>query len=485
MKQPELTLDAPPEAPRSVDVPVTVGTERKAVPSHLSSDDGPSAVGASHKRPAKAPASLPEPAGPRSRAARIVHLAQSLTLTDAEQGELNVLLERHMNTGSPKLLDWLYGDADKGGCGFPKRFKKQGGKNTDSLARSTDALLATYRQDRDERLRLCLMLIGLKKQISVLGLKTDSDGRVRFNINVAGTKVGRWSVSESSTGSGTNMQTISEPHRHLFPADAGGDFYSIDLRGADGWTIAAECVALGDSRMWDDLHTGLKPANAVLLLWNHGQQVNQWPMAQCLDEQAKLDKAHWKYAACKAGIWGTCYGEGDVTLSTNILVEAWKSSGELMYVSAADCKKLQAAVFARYPGIKRRMERINMLLARDGGLTNCAGFARDFFGRKSDAATQRLAYAYTPAFNTAYCNNQALLRLWRDPDNIAPDGQRIFRPRLGVHDSILGCAPVERRDWAKGKIAEWWSSPITVAGLTFTIPAEAKRGPNWGDLHTI
>ncbi len=476
MNQPELTLDAPASVVDHAGSERDAGRGRRTVEAVCNASP---CAGASASKPP------PEPAGPRSRAARIVTLAQALALTDAELGELNVLLDRHMNTGSPKLLDWLYGATDKGGCGFPPRFKKAGGKNTDSLARSTDALLATYRMDRDERLRLCLTLIGIKKQISVLGLKTDSDGRVRFSINLAGTKVGRWSVSESSTGSGTNMQTISEPHRHLFPADEGCDFYSIDLKGADGWTIAAECVALGDTRMWDDLRAGLKPANSVLLLWEHGQQFNQWPMAQCLEAQSKINKGDWRYAACKAGIWGTSYGEGDVTLSTNILAEAWKSDGILMYVSAADCKKLQAAVFARYPGIKRRMERINMLLLRDGALTNCAGFARDFFGPKKDAATQRLGYAYTPAFNTAYANNMALRRLWSDPENIAPDGQRIFKPRLGVHDSILGVAPIDRRDWAKAKIAEWWSGTITVAGLTFAIPAEVKRGATWGTAEPI
>ncbi len=424
----------------------------------------------------------PEPAGPRSVAARIVHLAQQLALTDAERGELDTLLDAHMNTGSPKLLDWLYGNADKGGCGFPKRFKKSGGKNTDSLARSTDALLATYRQDRDERLRLCLMLIGLKKQISTLNLKTDADGRVRFSINVAGTKVGRWSVSESATGSGTNMQTISDRHKHLFPADAGCDFYSIDLKGADGWTIGAECAALGDTRMWDDLHSGLKPANSVLLLWENGQQVNQWPLERCLEAQSQIDKGGWRYRSMKVAIWSVCYGAGDVSVSETILETSWKRDGELIYVSAADCKKIIASTFARYPGIKRRMERTNMLLARDGELTNCAGFARQFFGRKSDAATQRLAYAYTPAFNTAYCNNQALLRMWRDPENIDSNGKRIFRPLLGVHDAIEGCAPIERREWVKRKLTEWWNNPITVAGMTFTIPYEAQFGPSWGQL---
>ncbi len=437
------------------------------------------------KRSKKAPVPPPTPAGPRSKATRIVTLAQTLALTDAEAGELNVLMDREMNTGSPKLLDWLYGAADKGGCGFPPRFKKSGGKNTDSLARSTDALLATYRMDRDERLKLCLHLIGLKKQVTTLALKTDSDGRVRYSINIAGTRVGRMSCSASSTGSGTNMTTVSERHRHLFPADAGCDFYSIDLKGADGWTIGAECAALGDTRMLDDLRAGLKPANSVTLLWLHGQQVNQWPMDKCLDEQAKLDESDWRYKASKAGIWGTAYGEGDVTLSANILEEAWKSSGELMYVSAADCKKLQAAVFARYPGIKRRMERINMLLARDGSLTNCAGCKRDFFAPKNAASTQREGYAYTPAFNTAYANNQALLKIWRDQENMGVDGQRRFRVRLTVHDSILGCAPIEDRNWVASRIGRWFDNPLEIAGMTLTIPFKAKRGPSWGELVSL
>ncbi len=204
-------------------------------------------------------------------------------------------------------------------------------------------------------------------------------------------------------------------------------------------------------------------------------------MAQCLDAQAKIDKASWRYRATKIAIWAICYQAGDVTVSESILETSWKRSGELIYVSAADCKKLIAATFARYPGIKRRFERINMLLVRDGGLTNCAGFQRDFFGRKTDAATQRLAYAYTPAFNTATACNAALLKLWRDPERVACG----IRPLLTVHDSVVFQAPVRNREWVEARIAIWFDNPITVAGITLTIPYEAKRGPNWGDLHTI
>ncbi len=412
-----------------------------------------------------------------------MELAQR-ALTHAERGELNVLLSRHLNTESPKFLDVLY-SPPPAGWGLPKRFIKEGSRNTERLARSVDALLANYRLSKsDRRLELALLLSDRKTQLEALHTKLDKDGRVRFSLNVAGTKVGRMASQKSPTGSGYNMQTVTDRHRCLFPADPGHDLYSIDLKGADGWTIGAECAQLGDSRMLDDLRAGLKPANAVLLLWTHGPVVNDWPMERLLAEQAKLDKKHWRYHACKSGIWGTAYGEGDVTLAENLLEESWKG-GELVSVSAADCKRLQAAVHARYPGIRRRMERINMLLKRDGGLTNCAGVFRDFFGPKTDARTQRNAYAYTPAFNTAYANNMALLRLWSDEENIGQDGERRFKPRLPVHDSILGVAPITDREWVASRIPRWFANPLTIAGTTLTIPYEAQRGPGWGSLTAL
>jgi DNA polymerase I - 3''-5'' exonuclease and polymerase domains len=404
----------------------------------------------------------------------------------AKFGELNRLLERGINTASTKQMrEFLY-DPPPAGCGFPPRYIKDGVKNTTKLSTAVDAILATYRQNRDRRLELCLLLSDRLTQMEALNAKVDRDGRMRFSFNIAGTKVGRLSCGASNTGSGINGQTISDRHKCLFPADEGCDFYSVDLKGADGWTIGAECAALGDTRMWDDLSSGLKPANSVTLLWLHGLEVNQWPMDRCLEAQAKLDEKDWRYGACKSGIWGTCYGEGDVTLSTNLLEESWKSGGDLIYVSAADCKKLQNAVHARYPGIRRRMERIKMLLVRDGKLTPQDGApARDFFAKKTDNSTQAAAYAYAPAFNTALANNKAMLKLWSDPENRDASGQRIARLRLPVHDSITFVAPVERREWVASRLPLWFDNPLTVAGKTFTIPYKAKYGPDWGDLHSL
>ena len=427
----------------------------------------------------------PEPAGPRSVAARIVSLAQQGVLTDAERGQLDTLLKREINTASTKQMRRFLYDAPPTGCGFPKRYIKEGARNTDRLSVAVDAMLATFRQNRDPRLELCLRLSDLRTQLESLQTKLDRDGRIRFTLNIAGTKVGRMSCQKSNTGSGFNMQTVTDAHRCLFPADPGHDFYQIDLKTADGWTIGAECAALGDSRMLDDMRAGLKPANAVVLLMQHGAVVNSWPMAQALEAQTRIDKRSWQYLACKKGIWGTAYGLGDVALSEKILEEAWKESGELVAISAADCKKLQAAVHARYPGIRRRWERIKMQLARDGYLEACGGQRRDFFGRKDDHSTQKEGFAYSPAANTAFCNGLAILALWNDPANIRPDGTRIFRPLLQVHDSVLGQAPVERRAWVEERIPTWYANELEVAGTRFVIPWETCRGTNWGDVKAI
>jgi DNA polymerase I-like protein with 3'-5' exonuclease and polymerase domains len=173
-------------------------------------------------------------------------------------------------------------------------------------------------------------------------------------------------------------------------------------------------------------------------------------------------------------------------MAETILRDSWEAGdGKLAEVTAAQCKRLQNLYFARYPGVRRWQERVRMLLQRDGKLTSAADVPRDFFGPKKDHATQKEAYAHCPAFNTAYANNLALLKLWQDPDNIDAAGKRIFRPLITVHDAIVGQAPQDRRDWVLAKIPVWWANELEVAGMRFTLGYEAKIGPSWGDLHSL
>jgi len=402
----------------------------------------------------------------------------------AATGELNALLDRGVNVASPKFLDYLYGEPPAG-WGFPKRYIKEKGKNTTKLARGTDALLATYRQNKDRRLELSLLIIDRLTQLKTLRTKLDRDGRLRMSINIAGTEVGRVSVGASNTGSGYALHSTPDRHRHLFPADLGYDFYQVDLTGADSWTVAAECLALGDPTMWDDLRAGLKPAKALSALYLDGPGANKLPRAELLARCKELPK-DWLYAAAKKCTHGSNYGEGDVRIAETLLKDSWEAGeGTLVTVTAAQCRRLQDLYFMRYVGVRRWQERVKMLLQRDGFLVAASGLKRDFFGNKRDHQTIKDALPFCPAANTAYCTNVALLKLWNDPENMGADGKRIARPLLTVHDSILMEAPHDRRDWMRERIPLWFANPICVAGTTFTIPYESMVGPSWGELSPL
>jgi len=402
----------------------------------------------------------------------------------AATGELNALLDRGMNTAStPQMRSFLYDPPPKG-CGFPRRYIKQGARNTDKLSVAVDALLATFRQTKDRRLELCLQLSDRRTQLESLAWKVDKDGRMRTSLNIAGSEVGRMASNRSNTGSGGNLHTISSRHRHLFIANPGYDFYQIDLKSADTWTVACECANLGDSTMLDDLKADLKQAKIVALMYTEGAKVNQMSRSELAERCAALPK-DWLYQGCKRVVHGSNYGMGDVRMAEQILEDSYKGGGELSTFTVAQCRQLQNLYFMRYAGVKRWQERVRMLLKRDGALTAASGLRRDFFGRKDDHQTIKDAYPFCPAANTAYCCNCALLKLWDDPDNRDTDGKRIARPLLTVHDSVLFQAPVERRDWVAARIPVWFANPITVAGTTFTIPYEAQRGPSWGELEPL
>lgn len=468
--------EARPEAPRDVEPdaelrssPLGPDTDLMTSPSETEGGSGRvTAVGS-------APA--PSGAGPHSKAARIVALAQQAILTLEERGHLDTLLDRQINTASTKQMRTFLYDEPPTGCGFQKRYIKENNRNTDRLACDIDALLANYRLKPDRRLELCLLLSDRRTQIETLDAPLDKDGRLRFALSIAGTKVGRMSCYKSNTGSGYGLHSVQDKHRRLFLADPGHDFYEADLTGADTWTVAAECRALGDSTMWDDLLAGLKPAKVLSLLYLEGLSVNSQPR-EALVAPCKALPKDWLYDSAKKATHGSNYGEGDVKMAETILRDSWESGQGLATVTAAQCKRLQSLYFARYPGVKRWQDRVRMLLKRDGFLVAASGLKRDFFGRKDDHATQKEAFAFCPAANTAHACNLALLKLWAD----RAEG---VQPLFTRHDSVLFQAPVEKRAWIAGRIASWFDNPLQVAGTTFTIPYECLRGPNWGELKPI
>lgn len=362
------------------------------------------------------------------------------------------------------------------GWGFPPRYIKEGNKNTNRLSRDTDALLSLKRHLPERReLDICLLLSNRLTQLKTLGCDLDNDGRIRYSANIAGTVTQRHACHKANTGSGYNLHTTQPEHKHLFLADDGCDLWNLDLSGADGWTIGCECAALGDPTMLNDLRAGLKPAQAVCLLYQHGTAANLWPYDRLLAEAKKIDKNGWEYMAFKKGIWGTCYGMGEQKQIDVIADESYKETGAPLYVDVSVIRNMRTCVAARYPGIVRRQQRINMLLERDGYLECANGSRREFLGDVRDHATQKEAYGHHPQVVTTWVTSLAWRKMWYDPEN----AERVAMPLLLVHDSILFQAPCDRREWVKDKVAVWFNNPVEIAGTTVTIPFSGGFGPTW------
>lgn len=412
-----------------------------------------------------------------------------------------MLLDLHLNTGStPVMRRFLYGPPEEGGCAFPRRYIKERGRNTERLATDVGSLLSIYRLTQDRRVELCLLLSDRLTQLELLGWPLDRDGRMRTSLNLAGTEVGRMASNKSNTGSGGNLHTVPQRHRRLFGADPGHEFWSVDLKSADTWTVAAECAGLGDPTMFEDLQADLKQAKIVSLLYLRGAGVNSLPRPELAALCATLPK-DWLYSASKRVVHGSNYGMGEVRMAEQILEDSWKGGGQgtsvkLATITPAQCRKLQALYFTRYPGVLRWQERVRAALVRDGYLVAASGLRRDFFGPKQDHTTQKEAYPFCPAANTAHACNMALAKVWADrgawpgPEAQAsapgpgPSKAQGVQVLLTVHDSVLFQAPVEARAWVLSRLPVWFDNPLTVAGTTFTIPYEAQVGPSWGELHS-
>jgi len=400
-------------------------------------------------------------------------------LTPAESGWLNARLERGINTASPALTDWLYGEPPRG-WGFKPRYIKEGTRNTTRFARDIGALLSIYREHpKDRRVELCLRLSSLLTQQKLLQYALDRDGRLRTSIKLLGTKTARMVSHESAMGTGYNLHVTPDSHKHLIIADPGHDLVNCDLSGADGWTVGAECAALGDPTLLEDLRAGLKLAQALALLYEHGEVLNRKPRAELVALAGAIDKNDWLYQAAKIGGWAFCYGAGPLKIAETITEESWKATGTPLYIEVSVVRRLQALLFGRYPGIPRRQRRIDMLLSTTGCIASYNGHTRVFFGRRDDPATQRDAYAETPQVMTTWATKLAWMRLWRDPENVRADGSRIIRPLLLVHDSLVCQSPADRREWTVERLRAAFDNELVIAGIRLRIPAAGALGPTW------
>jgi DNA polymerase I-like protein with 3'-5' exonuclease and polymerase domains len=410
----------------------------------------------------------------------------------AKMRELQTACNTHagveINLNSPKqMCDLLYKR-----LGFEPQYAMEAGRKTNRLTANADAMLKVIIKQGTAAhpfLKCALgwkKLEGLRKQLEIT---TDHDSRVRCSYNLVGTETGRLSCSGSVTGSGTNLQTITELLRFLYEADEGHYFFQCDLAGADGWTVASRAAMLGDQTMLEDYFAGMKPAKIIALMYMQLQgqlkdvtkNINDLPR----DEIKRLTKVtpipDSLYAVCKAVQHGSSYDMGPNTMANNVLLQTFKKSSDLnvLWVPPSDCKKIQAVFFTRYPGVREWQRWVQQQLNRNKSLTCASGHVRTFFGRPNNDQTFKAAYAHEPQANTTYATNLAMHKLWYDPENRTTSGNLIIQPLHSVHDALCGQFPIDKAEWAVEKIRSYFNNALTIGNERIVIPYEGGYGPSW------
>ena len=285
------------------------------------------------------------------------------------------------------------------------------------------------------------------------------------------------------------MFTAPFPDHHIF---------QCDLAGADGWTVACHCASLGDATMLEDYRFGLKPANIIANMYQHGAETMKWTREQFKAAAKSVDKNGWLYFACKRVQHASNYKVSPPTIQDTVLKDSYKLGGEPIFIPIQTCERLQMLYYGRYSAVPRWHMRCSAFLNSTGQLKSASGHTRTFFGRKQDVGTLKEYLADEPQENTTWCCNMALWRSWNDPENRECEGQcekelpfpicecekrrLIVKPMHQMHDAVIGCFPTDRTEWALPKIKSYFDNPITIAGITVTVPFEGGYGRSWGEL---
>lgn len=182
------------------------------------------------------------------------------------------------------------------------------------------------------------------------------------------------------------------------------------------------------------------------------------------------------------------YGMKESTMSDQIVKDSYKLLGEPIQVRPVVCRELQHLYFRRYPGILSWHRWVEQTILNKHRLVSASGHVRRFFGRKREGTklnheTFKAALAEEPQANTTYATNLALEKLWFSPENRRANGALRVEPLHQVHDALIGQFDNAEIDFALPFIRRCFDNPLTIAGITLTIPFEGAYGPSWGELH--
>lgn len=301
---------------------------------------------------------------------------------------------------------------------------------------------------------------------------------------------------------GTNLQNVTEDVRSCFVADDDCQFFQYDLSGADAWTVAADCCAMGNDKMLKHLLYGIKPSIVIVLLNQFGQDTYRWDISE-LKTQHDIMLKRCKtepplirtYVSSKACQHGTNYGmqpplmaalqlERSVTGWVENQINGNTYDPNFTAIHSTTMARLQK-LYIDYYGIELRNEYLARQLCNHGYIQAASGQRRHFLNIRNrshiDQATIRIAASFEPQANTTYVTNLALTRMYYDKENRTKNNNLKCEPLLMVHDALGGQSRNHHLQFSQARMSYWFENQLIINNQQISIPVEGGWGPNWKD----
>lgn len=367
------------------------------------------------------------------------------------------------------------------------RLPKQYNRKTGSLTADKKALdkLATKVNDEQRPLFQDILTIReLGVEISTfLDADLDSDGRLRWSTNLAGTVSGRISTSASPFWTGTNIQNWNEDVRDIVVSEPDDIFVYADGEQAEARAVA---FLAEDAGLQEVFSSGLNV---------HAQMANRlfgYPLARTEAELEALKKTAF-YADAKRTVHAANYD-----MSFRMAAITMKCS------EAAAMAKLEA-YHSSFPGVRGKFHADVRRLVQTTRMLETPFFRRrQFFGRMDDELI-RGAISYVPQSVVADWMDAAILRAkYFSEGNFNPYPGSIlenffklsepkfapsfsalqipFRPSVQIHDGLLCQSKLQDLPATIDLLREAMTYEIPFPSGKLTIPVDVKIGFRWKRL---
>lgn len=301
-----------------------------------------------------------------------------------------------------------------------------------------------------------------KMSSTYTNVKLDPDRRLRFSVNIGGTKSGRFSSSQTPWNTGLNSQNIPsrDPDspfnfRHIVVADHGHLLVQADLKQADARIVAHLAREESMEEIFNsggDIHT--RVASLIFGMDISGLEAHERKRKRYLGKKCVHS---FNYGMMIQTFIETCLDEADLV------------------VTYEEAEALRASYFRAFPRITILQSEIQRELRRSRKLVTPHGRFRSFHGAFDDALF-REAYSFIPQATVADVLNEAWLRF--SDKNTHPEIRVIGQ----CHDSILLTVPKELvTDTVSGLRSTFQSVTFKIHNLDRNIPVDISVGPNWRD----